>query len=438
MGTVYRARDLESGRAVALKTVKAEEGVDLVRFAREAEMLATMKHPGIVRYVAHGVMADNRPYLVQEWIEGVSLQERLATEGLTIGESVRVAIGVATALAEAHEVGVVHRDLKPSNLILEHNLCEQVRLLDFGIARSSSQGVRLTRTGHAVGTPGYMAPEQAAGRSSVDARADVFGLGCVLYFCLAGMPPFPGHNATAVRTKLLMCDPPALRPRCPEAPDELLELLESMLEKSRERRPPNAGAVLAQLETIEIPESVTTRRVQILNAPTVAIGEADGSSTDLASLGSDQFVSMVLIRDSIDEGESSLNDEQLDELRDAVKPFGSGLERIVDDCFMMRLQGEPLTCATKAARCALVLAKAVPTAGVAISSGARAALASIIESGTQNLEGAVLERLFSADSSPRVHLDSLTAELLEERFAVEAEGSRRFILRGKPGDEEVV
>src|SRR5262249_48965914 len=157
---------------------------------------------GIVRYVAHGAMPTGEAYLAMEWLEGEDLRSRLAREGLTLEESITLAIRVAEALGAAHAHAIVHRDLKPTNLFLRGRQVEDVKLLDFGIAQLGG-GTRMTRTDMLLGTPGYMAPEQARSGQIVDARADVFSLGCVLFECLTGKPAFSGDHLMAVLAKIL-------------------------------------------------------------------------------------------------------------------------------------------------------------------------------------------------------------------------------------------
>src|SRR5262245_14267032 len=193
-GTVYRARDLLSGGLVALKFLHEQEVSDAERFAREAIVLAELSHPGIVRYVAHGETRDGLLYLAMEWLEGETLAARLARSPLTLDETVTLGLRVAESLAAAHGRGVVHRDIKPSNLLLADGSLERVKLLDFGLARRAWDSHGPTQPGALMGTPGYMAPEQASGWRDVSPATDVFSLGAVLYECLAGEPPFMGQH----------------------------------------------------------------------------------------------------------------------------------------------------------------------------------------------------------------------------------------------------
>src|SRR5882724_7195974 len=192
MGTVFRARDRTSGEPVAVKMLRSGPGDGSARFLREIRVLQTLRHPGIVRYVADGATPARELWLAMEWLEGESLQQRLSRGGLTAAESVVLVRRLAEALGAAHAQGILHRDIKPSNIMLPGGELERAKMLDFGVARVSD--ARATRTGIMIGTPGYMAPEQARGSKEVGPRADVFALGCVLFECLTGRLAFTGDN----------------------------------------------------------------------------------------------------------------------------------------------------------------------------------------------------------------------------------------------------
>jgi len=191
---VYRARDRETGDSVALKIGHPGTLAETERFIVEARLLSELGHPGIVRCVAHGVMPSGQWYLVLEWLEGEDLSQRLKRQGLSVSEAVNVALRAAEALGHAHQRGVIHRDVKPSNLFLVGRRPDDVRLLDFGVARRDAMQA-ITRTGLMLGTLGYMSAEQVRGERAIDARADVFALGCVLFKCIAGTNAFAGESA---------------------------------------------------------------------------------------------------------------------------------------------------------------------------------------------------------------------------------------------------
>jgi serine/threonine protein kinase len=252
MGAVYRARDSLTGQAVALKLLHpATHSEAAPRFAREAELLSTLRHPGIVSHVAHGLTEHGQPFLAMEWLEGEDLAQRLARQPLSLPESLALLRRAAQALAVAHQRGIVHRDLKPSNLFLRHGRPEEVVLLDFGLARHLLASQRLTATAVLLGTPGYMAPEQASAHAELTPRADLFSLGCVLYECLAGQPPFSAPHLAAVLAKILFAEPTPLRGLRGDLPPGLEALVERLLAKDPSQRLEDAGALHAALEALE-------------------------------------------------------------------------------------------------------------------------------------------------------------------------------------------
>jgi serine/threonine-protein kinase len=203
MATVYLARDLQHERPVAVKVLHPELAASLgaERFQREIRMAAKLQHPHILGVYDSGSVGEYL-WFSMPFVEGESLRDRLNREGqLTIPEAVRITREAALALDFAHRHGVVHRDIKPENILL---IDGQAMVADFGIARATeSGGESLTQTGMSIGTPAYMSPEQASGDKNVDARTDVYSLGCVLYEMLAGEAPFTGPTAQAVIMRVM-------------------------------------------------------------------------------------------------------------------------------------------------------------------------------------------------------------------------------------------
>ena len=249
MGRVHRATDRDSGGAVALKVLR-DPGVE-ARFTLEAETLERMDHPAIVSYVGHGVTRSGEAYLAMAWLDGESLAARLARGPLSIEDTIAVGIRVAGALAHAHAHAIVHRDVKPSNVMLVDAQPARATLIDFGIAKDTAVTHGLTETGQLIGTPGYMAPEQAMGTATPAAAMDVFGLGALLYECCTHRPPFEGRQAMEVLAQLLLRDPPSVRSLRDEVPVRLDALIMALLEKEPERRTAQASQVEAELRAIE-------------------------------------------------------------------------------------------------------------------------------------------------------------------------------------------
>lgn len=262
MGKVYRAQDQETGGEVALKELALDGPEAAGRFEREAVMLSALEHPNIVRYVAHG-QHQGQWYLAMEFVPGEPLSARIQREGLTIDESVLAATQLARALGALHSKGLVHRDIKPPNLMVPLNGIEPLKLVDFGLVRKGEGLWSLTRTGVAVGSPGYMSPEQARGDKTLVPSSDVYALGCVLYLCLTGHRPFPGDHAVAVQAKILAYDPPGPMLRNSEVPPTLSALVMRMLSRDQQIRPQTGTEALELLEQIPPTGSTTKTRLRL-------------------------------------------------------------------------------------------------------------------------------------------------------------------------------
>jgi len=264
MGEVFRVADPE-GKIFALKRLPrelvTEEG--LSRFKREAVAASSLEHRNIVRFIEL-VEHEGRPHIVMEYLEGRTLKYYLKDEKpLDMDNVFAVSIQLAEGLESAHAKGIVHRDLKPGNIFVTSN--GSLKLLDFGIAKlvDAVSGTdvtkleRITRTGQILGTAEYMAPEQALGEV-IDARADVFSFGCVLYQMLTGRSPFAGENVLEKFGAIMNSDPESLRQLVPSAPEPLAFLAESCLKKNANDRPQTMTNVLSELRK--------ARGVQLLSA----------------------------------------------------------------------------------------------------------------------------------------------------------------------------
>jgi serine/threonine-protein kinase len=247
MATVWAALDLRLDRAVALKMVDGKAPADppvVGHLDREARIVAGLVHPNIVTLYDMGT-DGGLPYLVMEIVEGPNLQQRITRGPLPLNEVVRIAVQVCDALDAAHRAGLVHRDIKPDNLLLTSS--GTVKVCDFGIAAlQRTVAVDAAGCSVAIGTSAYMAPEQAAG-DRVDARTDLYALGCVLYAMLTASPPFPGTDARHVLWRHVHDSPPPPSSVRPGIPIELDTLVSQLLAKNPDDRPANARDVRARL-----------------------------------------------------------------------------------------------------------------------------------------------------------------------------------------------
>jgi serine/threonine protein kinase len=249
MGSVYLSSDCATGLPAAVKVISTSGPGVSDRFAREGRLLAELSHPAIVRYIAQGSTPRGLPFLAMEWLEGVDLAERLVSSRLEVTDTVALMRRVCDALAVAHARGVVHRDIKPSNLFLVGGDPRAVKIIDFGIAHLETESTALTQPNALLGTVGYMAPEQALAAAGVDARADVFALGCVLFECLTGRPAFEGAP-TVLFTRILRENPPRPSEVRPELGGAFDDLVGRMLFKDPAARPKDAAAVLGAIEAL--------------------------------------------------------------------------------------------------------------------------------------------------------------------------------------------
>ncbi len=447
IGTIHRGRDRVTGEAVAIKVLRHTSPSERARFIREAELLSLLDHESVVRHVAHGFLENDEPFLVMQWLEGESLADRLARHVLSVAETMTLARRAAYALAFAHAHGLVHRDIKPANLFLVNHDVAETTLIDFGVARAGRVSAELTDVGTMVGTLGYMAPEQARGDRDVDARADVFSLGCVLYKCLVGRAPFVGDNLTAVLAKTLFEDAPRLADVCENVPRGLERLVARMLAKEPRLRPTDGGALLAELD------GLVSREPSDLSssAPPGGSGALPGITT-----GEQTLVSVVLatapgtggVEDTLGASPASREgDGKLASLRETVRAFGAQLDPLANGLVVATLAGNESATdqAAQAARCALAMASALGHAHVVLATG-RGVLGGPLPVGFAIDRAVGLLRHFRAQppapstnvvvttpsgapaATARVLIDEVTAGLLDVRFETRARGDVAFEL----------
>jgi serine/threonine-protein kinase len=247
MSSVFRARDQQLGRRIAIKILHERYGDDpeyIERFRREARAVARLSHPNIVTVIDRGE-DGGRQYIVFEHVDGENLKELVGRTGrLPLRRALELALAVADGLAFAHRQGLVHRDVKPQNVLLSQE--GEVKVTDFGIARSLDVEHGVTQTGTVLGTGEYLAPEQASGEP-VSPATDVYSLGVVLWELLTGETPFTGENFVAVALRHLNEPLPSLREERPDVPTRLAAAVERALAKDPARRFPSMSAFAAEL-----------------------------------------------------------------------------------------------------------------------------------------------------------------------------------------------
>jgi serine/threonine protein kinase len=263
MGVVFLAEDPQLQRLVALKAMLptlAASGTAKQRFLREARTAAALKHDHIV--TIHQVGEDRgAPFLAMEFLDGESLSERLARERkLPLSEVLRIGREIADGLEAAHQRGLIHRDIKPANIWLEGGR-GRVKILDFGLARAAAEEAHLTQPGMIVGTPAYMAPEQAQGER-IDGRCDLFSLGCILYQMATGEPPFGGTDTISTLLAVATRQPRAAHELDPGLPRPLSELIARLLAKDPAGRPQSSKVVVEILRDVETQNAPSNARTE--------------------------------------------------------------------------------------------------------------------------------------------------------------------------------
>jgi hypothetical protein len=446
-GQVYRGLDRVTGQPVAIKILHAED-CRPKRFQREVALLTELEHSGIVRYVAHGSEGQQH-YLVMEWLEGQTLSQILL-RGLTLQESVDVTRRIADALAVVHVRGMVHRDIKPSNIMFVGGKLEQVKLLDFGIARVVGQQ-SFTRTGAVVGTPGYMAPEQARGQWAVDARADVFALGCVLYACMCGHPPFTGQHKLATLASILFLDPLPVPLRCPEAPPALIELVGRMMAKDPLRRPTSAAVVAAELDALgTLPES--PRRAHVAQGPLSGQDQSAGAgehtqTTQTVEAATEPHGSVppVFVLAALDadatagarSGGGSFDSELIERIVRAgeIAAGHEGASSYLMDGLFVAVFASGGDRAERAARCALALRRELPQSPMVMGSGGITQSGSgldrlvetLVEESFQRIAGRMQDQLPVGG----IRLEERVAGELSHAFEIQRSGPADYLVSSR-------
>ncbi len=250
MGDIFRGIDRETGQTVAVKLLRQTASPsERTRFAREIAILADLRHPNIVQYVGHGTWADGRLFLAMEWLEGEDLGQRQRRAALGMRDAVEVVRRSAAAMAAVHARGVIHRDLKLSNIFLIHGRGTAIKLIDFGVVKPPEPDDFPTERGQIIGTPHFMAPEQARGEG-IDARADVYSLGSVLFRLVTGRNVFETEHIIALLGRLVIEDAPTASSVRFDVPEPLDQVISRAISRRREDRYENGGELARALARV--------------------------------------------------------------------------------------------------------------------------------------------------------------------------------------------
>ncbi len=337
MSRVFLAQDLALNRQIVLKILSPEVAADVSaeRFRREIQLAAKLQHPYIVPLLSAGDIAGT-PFFTMPYIEGESLSARLAREGeLPIDEAVLILKEVAAALSYAHKHGVVHRDIKPHNVMLTDDFAV---VTDFGVAKAltASTGVdqpgNVTTRGVAIGTPTYMAPEQAAADPGVDHRADIYAFGVMAYEMLTGSPPFTRSSAQAMLAAHASDKPELIERRRPSVPPALANLVRRCLEKRPADRPQTASEIVQVLDTIPAARGLAARkRPVVVGAAGLAVlliigalvyrggsGGSFGRGASLRNAAVSSIAVLPLVNIGGDSRDEYFSDGMTDELSNAL------------------------------------------------------------------------------------------------------------------------
>ncbi|HEX2570458.1 MAG TPA: AAA family ATPase [Polyangia bacterium] len=451
LGALFRARDGQTGKTVAFRMLRlsgalAEAGVHL---EQEMQRIAGFHHPGLAPHIAHGRLAPQEFFVATEWIEGEDLGGRLARKPLRVAESLELARAVAATLAIVHERGLVYGELKPSRLLLRGGALQDVVLLGLGLPHSNLSARTITRSGELVATLRYVAPELLRGRGRPGPQADIFALGCVLFECLTGAPPFAGEHVGSILAQLLYGEAPRLGQVRPELPEALETLLGRMLTPSVGERIAQGRELLAALAAIEVPPALGEMIPAHIEPPPLARGEQ-------------RLVSLVLgfpptsLQPARDEATEQATDTPLSQspganatdtavgradLDPQMADLGVRIDALADGSLLLTLSGWDVRRQTatdqavQAARAAQRLQGLLPAWQVAVATGRG------MSTGPRTL-GEALHRATTllADEAARpgtVWLDELTAELLDTRFQTRAAGNRWALGEERRGAEEI-
>ena len=425
MGDIFRGVDRETGQPIAIKLLRSTASPnERARFAREIAILADLRHPNIVQYVGHGTWHDGRLFFAMEWLDGEDLSQRQRRAPLGMRDAVEIVRRSAAAMAAVHARGVVHRDLKLSNIFLVHGKGTSVKLIDFGVVKPAELDEFPTERGQIIGTPHFMAPEQARGEG-IDARADVYSLGSVLFRLVTGRNVFETEHVIALLGRLVIEDPPTASSVRFDVPEALDFVINGCIGRARDGRFENGGELaraLARVGTLNNDPPATDKSASAVRRAMPDLGPSSSSDAQpqpsRPGTSERRVVAVVLC----DLGGTELAPELDTAVRDVLgedtrfEAIAGG--RMVAVLGVERSKGDE---AIRAARAALMLAKQHvspngPTrAAIAVGHAVRA---------RANIAGQALDRAarqLELAAPGTVRIDAHAAVAIEGRFVVQAD-----------------
>ncbi len=430
MGDIFRGLDRETGQPVAIKLLRPTASPhERTRFAREIAILADLRHPNIVQYFGHGTWHDGRLFFAMEWLDGEDLGQRQRRAPLGMRDAVEIVRRSAAAMAAVHARGVVHRDLKLSNIFLIHGRGTAIKLIDFGVVKPSEPDEYPTERGQIIGTPHFMAPEQARGEP-IDARADVYSLGSVLFRLVTGRNVFETEHVIALLGRLVIEDPPTAASVRFDIPEALDHVIKRAIARSRDERYENGGEfarALARVGNLNNDPPATDKSASAIRKAVPDVAPASGETAPSRPGTSERRVVAVVLYDL---GGATLKPEVEAAVREVLgedtrfEALADG--RMVAVLGVERSRGDE---AIRAARAALTVSRALaapPTDSSApgeAHAGARVAVAvGHAVRGRANLAGEALDRAarqLDLAQPGAVRIDGYAAASIEGRFVVQ-------------------
>ena len=433
MGDIYRGIDRETNQVVAIKLLRPTASPsERTRFAREIAILADLRHPNIVQYVGHGTWQDGRLFFAMEWLDGEDLGQRQRRAPLGMRDAVEIVRRSAAAMAAIHARGVIHRDLKLSNIFLVRGRGTAIKLIDFGVVKPSIPDDFPTERGQIIGTPHFMAPEQARGEG-IDVRADVYSLGSVLFRLITGRNVFETEHVIALLGRLVLEDPPTAGSLRFDVPEALDQVITRAIARDKNARFENGGELaraLARVGNLDndppaTDKSASAIRKAMPDSGRTPISTSDPGGTPVPSRPgtSERRVVAVVLYEL---GGAELTPEVAAAVRDVLgddtrfEALAGG--RMIAVLGVERSKGDE---AMRAARAGLAVANAIPSARVTVAVGHAVR-------GRANLAGEALERAahqLELAHPGAVRLDTYAASAIEGRFVVQEDNQGGVLLR---------